>query len=176
MKNQNGYKIRRLIAYAIDWYLYSIILIAFNAIFARINGVESTIFMTLELYSLPQAITCFILMLLLHFVYFVLIPYRFGGQSVGKKITKLKIVSNNGDKVSVRQLFIREFIGIILVEGYLSVTNGYFRTLLGMISPQTRILSIGWFIISGLSSSCALYSKESKMFHDYIGKTKVINI
>ncbi|MGN1398786.1 MAG: RDD family protein [Erysipelotrichaceae bacterium] len=176
MKKQSGYKIKRLIAYAIDWYLYSIVLIAFNAIFSKVCGVEATVFMTLELYSLPAAFMCFALMLLLHFVYFILIPFYFNGQSIGKKITKLKIVSINGEKVTIKQLVIREFIGVILVEGYLSVTNGYLRTLLGMFFSQTKILSIGWFIISGLSSSCALYSKEARMFHDYIGTTKVINI
>lgn len=174
--NTIGYKVRRLIAYAADWYLYSVILVIFNLVFAKVIQVESTAYATLELYDNKSAMIALLLMLIIHCVYFVFVPLVWNGQTVGKKLTKLKIINIENNPLTIKQLMLRELLGVLIVEGYLSAYGGYFRTFLAMNIGNIKILAIGWFVISGLSVASGMYSKQNRMFHDMIGKTKVISL
>lgn len=42
--------------------------------------------------------------------YFVYLPYRWDGQTVGRKVVGIKVVSTKSDKLSLEQLFVREVI------------------------------------------------------------------
>lgn len=62
--------------------------------------------------------------LILAFVYFVVIPYRKKGKTIGKMITRIRVSRLNEDPLTLWTLFLREFIGktlssIPLMIGYL---------------------------------------------------------
>lgn len=86
----------------------------------------------------------FLLTLLLGIVYFVWIPKRTNGQTLGKKLTKIRIVKTNHEPLTIWTLFLREFIGKFL---------------------SSIILFIGFLMILG---------KNKRGLHDYIAKTYVI--
>ena len=48
--------------------------------------------------------------ILLILIYFVLLPKVWNGQTIGKKILKLKVVSNTGEKVTIVQYLIRNML------------------------------------------------------------------
>ena len=169
----NQYKIRRLVAYAIDWYLSSVLLVAFNYFYSHLKGIETTSFSTVELYDKNDATIVICIMLVIDLIYYVVIPFLNKGRTVGKMTTKLKIVNSEDKKLTLAQLVLREVVGIILVENYISPYGSYLRTYLGLLLGNVKYLSYIWFAISGLSIACGIYSKENKMFHDLIAKTKV---
>lgn len=174
--NTFGYKARRLVAYAIDWYLYSLILVVFNMVFSKMLHVESTSYATLELYGMKYALIALFLMLIIHCIYFVAVPLLWNGQTLGKKITKLKIVGADGNAVTLKQLILRELLCTLVIEGYISAYGGYLRTFIAMMFGNIKVLVMVWFVISGLSVASGMYSKQNRMLHDLIGKTKVISL
>lgn len=174
MNNNLKYRIKRLLSYAIDWYVFSIILISFNALYSNIKGIEITYFMTLENYDLKTAGYVFIIMLILHFIYFIVISKLLNGQSLGKRLTKLRIISKDGNDVKVWQLLIREFLGIILLECYISPIGSYFRVLLAMYIGDIKYLITVWYFVTGFSLLLISFSKNRRMIHDVISMTKVV--
>jgi uncharacterized RDD family membrane protein YckC len=47
-----------------------------------------------------------------YFIYWVSIPYAYGGQTFGMKLLRLRVISKDGERASMMQLFIR---GILLI-------------------------------------------------------------
>ncbi len=84
--------------------------------------------------------------------YFVAIPFYLKGQTIGKRIFKLKIVNEDGSDVGVKELFFREIIGKLFID----------------------FLSLGLSIISSFIIMCLRDDKKS--LADIIAKTKVIDI
>lgn len=174
MSNNFKFTIKRLLSYLIDWYIYSFILISFNTLYSNIMGIEVTYFMTLEKYDLKTALIVFIFMLSIHFIYFVIISKLFNGQSIGKRLTKLRIVSKDGKNVKIWQLIIREFLGIILLECYISPIGSYLRVLLAMNINEIKYVTTAWYFITGFSILLVYVSKNKRMIHDVISMTKVV--
>lgn len=84
--------------------------------------------------------------------YYMITPLLFKGQTIGKKVFKLKIVKENGEEVDYKTMFFREVIGRIFIEiGSLGITS---------------IVSV---IIMGLR-------EDKKDLADIIAKTKVIDL
>lgn len=169
--NNTGLKVRRLIAYSIDWYLYSLVLIGVNTLISKSQGVDTTYVATLELYSKLQATIVLIIMFVIHIVLFVLLVHKFNGKTIGKHLMKIQIASNDGD-LKISQLLLREFT-VLFIEGYLSPFSSYFRTYLGMFLGDINILTKIWFVITGIS---LFTSFGTHMFHDRIAKTKIVKI
>lgn len=171
-----SYLLRRLGAYIVDWYLYSVLLIGFNAFYSTIKGIEPVYFMTLEHYERSDATYAMIMMLLIHLICFVLLVKFFKGQTIGKKIFKLRIVSVSGEEVLLNQLFIRELVGFLVIEGSFSPISSYIRTYLAMQFYDIILLIRIWYLISFISLLCLKMYKDSRMIHDIVGKTKVIEM
>ncbi len=177
-KKQNDpyllFSLRRFAAYAVDWYLYSVILISFNVLMMKAKGLEPVYYMTLEQYSGGDALGIMAALLLLHGLLFVVLVKVWKGQTIGKKIFHIRIVSCDGNPVSLWQLFLREFAGVFALEGWFSPLNSYFRTLLAMYFGDIIMLNRIWIAAAVLSLFIMRCNKDRRMFHDYIGRTKVI--
>ncbi len=118
----------------------------------------------------------FILFVLLYYVFF---QYFNNGQTLGKKLLRLKVVDSNNNKASLFSLLLRSlFIGSVLIYGmpliiilemlglYLFSYNYYlyYIALIELLDMVIEIISIN-----------LLFSK-SKCLHDYVAGTKVIDI
>jgi len=93
-----------------------------------------------------------ILISVLLLIYYVVVPLFFNGQTIGKKVFKLKMVREDGSEVDYKTMFYREGIGRIFIN---------FASL-----GVTAIVSI---IVMGLR-------EDKKGLADILAKTKVIDL
>lgn len=98
----------------------------------------------------------------------------FKGQTIGKKLFRLRIVSNDDKPVTMGQLFLREVVGLVLIEGYFSPISSYFRTFLAMQYGNIVLIHGIWYAIVVISLILARLTKNHRMIHDLISNTKVI--
>lgn len=113
-----------------------------------------------------------IISVLIGMIWFVVIPLYYGGQTIGKKIMKIKMISDKGD-LTANQLIVRTMIG-----------NSFLFDLLGVVEvlilPKYIFYYCHWlllfvpYIIMICSVIMVLISKNGKAIHDYLGHTRVV--
>ena len=108
-------------------------------------------------------------------IYFVIIQYFLKGQTVGKKILKLKVVSNKDKELNIGNYFVRSLIlnniifSIILIIGvYIFKPNGYYN--LSMVVSYLQLLVMSVIILM------VVLRKDNRGLHDIIAGTKVISL
>ena len=85
-------------------------------------------------------------------IYYAVIPLVFDGQTLGKKIFKLKIVRDDGSKINYRIMFYRECIGRIFIN----------------------VTSLGITVIASVIIMALRDDKKNLL--DILAKTKVIDL
>lgn len=119
--------------------------------------------------------------LIFYFLYFVIFAYFTNGQTLGKKIFKLKIVNSYDKKVSFKNLSIRSLLNgssfffgvniIIIIQLLLLFIKNY--QVYFYINMFVTLLS---FIIELISLILLISNKEHCSLDDIIGKTKVVDV
>lgn len=104
--------------------------------------------------------------------YFVILPYYYNGQTLGKKLMKIKIVKENGE-LTINNLLLRSVI-----------TNGIVSTIIGLVIifvfPDLAyfwtisILGFIQFLLVIISVFMILYRKDKKGLQDIVCKTIVV--
>ena len=110
--------------------------------------------------------------ILLILIYFVLIPKVWNGQTIGKKILKLKVVSNTGEKVTIVQYLIRNMLLNGLAQMILLVLFLYLLPN-SMYFIFSSILTFIQLILVIISSFMVLYRKDKRGLHDIFSGTNV---
>lgn len=117
--------------------------------------------------------------LVFSFLYFVLFAYFTNGQTLGKKLFKLKVVRQDGEKVKLSNLILRTLLsGSSIFMGVNII--GVIQLLLLMI-PQNQVYFYAILFSSMFSyvieiiGLVLLFSKEHRSLDDIIGSTKVID-
>lgn len=116
-----------------------------------------------------------LIILLCTLFYFAIVQYLLKGQTIGKKLFKIKVVSINKNKVSIINYIIRSLI-----------VNNVFLNLLGIVflllTPKqtyltlNNILSILISLTEGIIIYLVLTRDDSRGLHDLLVKTKVISL
>lgn len=117
-----------------------------NLVYALINDFSISAYMILKVLRVGMFYALFLLF------YYMLVPMFFKGQTIGKKIFKIKVVDENDKDVDYKVLFFREAICRILV----------------------RTISLG--ISSFVSFIIMIVRDDRKSLADVFSKTKVIDI
>ena len=106
-------------------------------------------------------------------LYFIVYQHYNNGQTFGKKIMKVQVISNDDSKLSVNNYVYRSFILNGLLIGMLDLIlmlfmskNYYFY-----LSFTLQFIQIVLILITILM---VLFSKEGRGLHDKLGNTKVI--
>ena len=107
------------------------------------------------------------------FLYFVILQWKFNGQTIGKKLFKIKVVSNTDNELSFTNCFFRAllinnlFLYIMLLFGryYLNDVSNYYLALSINVIRNTILYC---------SAILILFRKDARGLHDLIVKTKVI--
>ena len=171
-------KIKRLLAYIIDWYL---IMFLMNSLLVAIDvykkGSLISNVVPISVFDKNEQLVILGILFIVEIVYFCVIPrYVFKGQTIGKKILKIKIINNNGSETTFMNLLRRDLLGVVIVEGSFVPLSNYIRNVLmpyvGRVPVQYLVYL--FTIVSLVSVSLLVFEKNGRMFHDYIGGTKVV--
>ncbi|MEK4603339.1 RDD family protein [Bacillus sp. FSL L8-0099] len=137
----------RIGASLIDMFLISVM---YGAVVAVMTGNYSAIFNRFNIsfrdYRYDLAVV-FILMVL----YFILLPFIWNGVTLGKKITRTKLISLTSEKLTLQTLTLRFFV---------------------LLLPNMLLLGIPLIC----NVYMMLFRKDNCGFHDLITKTKVMNL
>lgn len=123
-------------------------------------------------------LACLVIFLVLE----VLIPHKlFSGQTIGKRLMKIKIVGRSGGEVSLRELLLRALIGMCVIEGFIWPAGAFLRQVItltmglseaGTMSDVTLYyVQLVAVIISGVS---ALWTRDHLFLHDRVAGTRVV--
>lgn len=191
--NKNNYK-KRLVAYIIDVLIVSLVFsiltmfIKESSNLVNLNNELNTIsenylnqtitmseyfkqFSSVEYLVNKEMFLQNLFNLVLMIGYFIILPYYYNGQTIGKKIMKIKIVKEDG-KLGINDLVLRGLIanGILITLIELS--------LIFLVKDTTYILTVSifdfvQFLLVIISTFMILYRKDKKALHDVICKTLV---
>ncbi|AXR42762.1 RDD family [Pediococcus pentosaceus] len=173
---------KRIYAFFIDWVFGGVLAGLPSMIIYSVLTGESTPLTSMyefELAGISKEITILVL-LICFFVgvfYYLIIPWKiYPGQTVGKKIVGLKIISLNSKCLCIKTYFIRQFIFLILIEGVATPISTYIKV---FITTLTRIyvdpyLNLIWNILTIVSIGFMCFGKNNLCLHDYFAKTTVI--
>jgi len=117
--------------------------------------------------------------LVFSFLYFVLFAYFTNGQTLGKKLFKLKVVRQDGEKVKLSNLMLRTLLSGSSI--FMGVNIIVVIQLLFLMIPQNQAYFYAILFSSMISyiieiiGLVLLFSKEHRSLDDIIGSTKVID-
>lgn len=168
---------KRFISYIIDWYVGALC----TAIPIAITSQKLTNTMlnqNIVEFEQPYGIISGVIAVLFAIFYFVIVPtYIYPGQTVGKRICKIKIVKNNNEPVTIKNMLLRQLLGIIVIEGVLVTASAIWHeviTIITQINFVTPLMYAG-FVVTAVSILLYLFKGEHRALHDYIGSTKVVS-
>ena len=122
----------------------------------------------IKLSVIPTTISILVILL-----YFVVIQYCFNGQTLGKWIMKLRVVSNNKKKLNMLNFLIRSLIlnGVLI--------NSLSVILIILLSKNNyliynEIVYVVNYVLEMAIISMMVFDKNNRSVHDYIANTKVI--
>lgn len=106
-------------------------------------------------------------------LYFVVIQYYFNGQTLGKKMMKLRVVQNNDKRLTIFNFLIRS---LIINEVLFNICNIICLILLSKNNyiVYNQIIYIVTYIFEMTIIFTMLFDKNNRGLHDYICNTKVI--
>jgi uncharacterized RDD family membrane protein YckC len=133
----------RFAAYVVDFIITGIItliiclLYSFDVYKVFVNGVilgKDTTLSFSDIFTFYRAI--FISTVLIC-AYYTLLPFLFDGQTLGKKLFRIKVVNEKGEKASLKRLFIREIFGKLFLN-FTTLFLGNIVSLILIINRKDR--------------------------------------
>ena len=108
-------------------------------------------------------------------IYYVIFNYYNKGQTIGKKLMNIKIVSTNNENVTINDYLIRCLVGntalssIVSVVLILTLSKENYMVYDRRISNVFSVIYIICFIL-------VLYRNDGRGLHDFLAKTQVVNV
>lgn len=106
--------------------------------------------------------------------YFVVFTYFMNGETIGKKIMKIKITSNNHKKLTMNNYLVRSLIINSILLQFISILTILFLDKTTYLSVY-NIISNVFSIIFVVSFMMILFRKDGRGLHDILANTKVIS-
>lgn len=172
----------RLYAYAIDWMLGGIVsglpaVLTFAML--RHDGTMLGTLYDFEALGYPQwlglgvaaaCVTCAL-------CYFVVVPWKvWPGQTPGKRVARLRVVSVDGTPATLAQLLVRQALGGFVLEGSGFVIARYLREAAVLITrvDVNYYWEIAGIVLTVVSAILAFALPARRALHDYLAATRVI--
>ena len=170
-------RMRRFFAMIIDWYFAQMIAVIPITFYFRGGDYLKASMFQLENYDFEIGLFLGVFGIVVGIIYYVLIPIFWKGQTIGKKICKIKIVQVDGSPVKPFSIMIRELIGSTFLEGGIIIIATYIRRMLPLFG-LTALVDPLKYIAYGLTIASIVYAyfqPLSQAFHDKIAKTVVVS-
>ena len=106
---------------------------------------------------------------------YVVVPYFMNGQTLGKKIMKLRIVSNSNKEITMNNYLIRGLLINLILVNLISIVTILFldkNMYLTISDIVTKVFSLFYMV----SVSMVIFKDDRRGLHDIIAGTKVIDI
>lgn len=172
----------RMYAYIIDWALGGVISgfpgVFLYAAITRRSDMFTDLY-TFEALGYPWAVGMLagLLCVIAALIYFVYIPVKvWPGQTVGKRVSHVRVVRMNGEPVGFGRMFVRIALIGFLLEGSGFVVSRYIRE---MAVLTTRIdvnyyWEIAAVVITLVSGLLAMFHPSRRALHDFVAGTQVV--
>jgi uncharacterized RDD family membrane protein YckC len=111
--------------------------------------------------------------------YYVWIPWKlYPGQTIGKKMTHLKIINQDGSAPTINTYLMRQFVFLVFVEGVSTPVSTYIKVI---ITTATKFysdpyLGVFWDLVTIISVFMLFWGKKRLSIHDIATKTMVIKV
>lgn len=106
-------------------------------------------------------------------MYFGIIQYALKGQTVGKKLMKLRVVSNNDKKLTVWNYILRIVILNNVIFTAINIGGVYFLNV-DKYYYLSYVVSMLTSLVSLLILMMIMFRNDGRGLHDYLANTKVI--
>ncbi|MBQ3436127.1 MAG: RDD family protein [Bacilli bacterium] len=113
--------------------------------------------------------------LLITILYFVVFQFYNKGQTIGKKLMKIKVVNNNGDKLSINNVVLRALIINAIIFEMLSLLFAFIGNKDVFLYASIIIESVQYVIVIA-TIIMASARKDGRGIHDFLGNTKVVQV
>lgn len=112
--------------------------------------------------------------IILSLFYFVVLQFYFNGQTLGKKIMKLRVVSNDSKNINIFSFLIRS---LIVNEIFISSLNLICILFLSknVYFTYSKVIYFVTYFIEILIVFTIIFSKDNRGIHDILANTKVID-
>ena len=107
-------------------------------------------------------------------IYYVVLPLYNNGQTLGKKLMKLKIISTYGD-LNSNQLVFRSFIANSILLNLLSIIFLMFASR-DVYTTCVSLFTMAQYTITAVSVFMVVFDKNGLSIHDGVVRTKVVKI
>ncbi len=171
---QQAFLWKRGIAYLIDWYISAVLIsIPVMMMHQHMFSTPSYI-MNLQVFPLMNALFILLLCIGIICVYFIWIPYKCSGKTLGKKIMGIKIMEVSNKKLTLSCLCLRQLFGCILVEGSLyTITPLILQVVFYGHNQIIQYMIYVYYFITIVTIVCMMIRK--KALHDMLSKTIVVH-
>ena len=145
--------LRRLLAWLVDAIIIGVVIVVIllcTSLTAIFNLIKEGTSFNLTLFALIELIQVGLVIEILFILYYISFPVRNHGQTIGKKMLKIRVVKDDGKDVDFSTLFMRQAIA---------------EQLLGALTFGAT------YIVNAL---VALFRKDKKSLSDVFASTKVV--
>ena len=166
--------LNRLIAYIVDSYIVTLLCNIPILYYKGMKMQSTSVAMTLNELTASEAILVIVIGLLLTILYLVILPMN-KGQTLGKRIMGIKVVSIQRNSLHILDL-IKRFLCCMCIEGVMLRPAILVQQFVVIFSNEGLDLSYIFLALTLISVGYSLFNKQQLMFHDILSKTKVIKM
>lgn len=165
--------IRRSVGFLLDWYVGSVLTALPITTMYHLLMPDEVPVMDLRKFPFAYAALGAAAALAVSVLYYIVVPYLTNGQTLGKKVAGIRMVEEGRNRISLRALLMRQFIGIILVEGSLyAVTPLLWQVLCYSAASLQQKVTWVYYGLTLLSVAMLLFG-NGRALHDYLARTSV---
>ena len=171
-------KVKRAVAFFADWYISTLLAGIPLLYMYSVQSGSTEVPASLTQFNGNMGVVAGLIGIVVITFYYVVVPLKFNkGQTLAKSVLGVKIVQKDGSEVTAKTLIKREILGVMLIEAGLVSSSKYLREIFLILGMGNIYKALGTIaiIIPFISILIMLFNKESKMLHDFIGGTKVVN-
>lgn len=170
-------RLRRTVALLIDWYITNMLASIPITFFLRKDSQFKPEMFELTSYGMNTALIVCLIAIGIGFIYYVLIPlYIWKGQTLGKKICKIKVIDYDYKDVTMKNMMLRELLGATLLEGGITIIPAYLRKIASLLQFTSIVNPLTYvaYALTLVSIGYAYFQKDTRCFHDLVSHTVIV--